>query len=55
MTRAARNPTTFLTQAELNKMADEKVEEAAPLQAGERRNQLLASANMYRRLGELRG
>jgi hypothetical protein len=55
MAKVVRNPTTFLTKAELNKMADEKTEQAASLPPGDRRNQLLASANMYRRLGELRG
>jgi hypothetical protein len=55
MKRPVRPPTTFLTRAELEEIAGEKVKEAEHMPQGVARNEVLASANLYQRLGELRG
>jgi hypothetical protein len=55
MAKAVRQPTTFLTQAELDVLACEKTAQAEHMPPGAARNELLSAAHMYRRLGELRG
>jgi hypothetical protein len=55
MVKAVRQPTSFLTQAQLYVIACEKTEQAEHMPIGAARNEMLSSANLFQRLGQLHG